>query len=463
MVEKKTIIDKKFIPTLIALGTLILLAIFILPTLSPDKMPLPDARDHIVNANFEDINSIIILTPDANEINIDLKLQKNGQWMVNGKLAYLPEIERMFTVLKTVTITKTIDNYSNLADFGLEPPKKILGLGFKDKEKNEETYYVGEYAPASKDRYVRIPKFSRIYMVEKEFYTALSMTPQGFVNKDIFTMEPDQIKEFSITQNNKTYKLTNEKAGWYVTLPNNIKIYADQNRTATLVNNVFGNSASALIKDESTDLAKYDLEKPPIQMTAVNKEGKKANVLISNVIPSTKLRYIINTITKRVFVIQEDIIKNQLLFNDLDIRNKMIIVPKLSDISKIIITKDKKKYIFKVDDINLWHCNQLKQEEIDTTDFIESLTAHYVDITSDINIKETKENFGFDNPEIEISCYEKDKEKTKGYKPYTVKIGKKSKEGIYYIEKSNDPYLYFITKKTMNFISNMGLKTTVVH
>lgn len=297
-------------------------------------------------------------------------------------------------------------------------------------------------------------------MVQKEIYTALSMTPQGLVNKDIFTMEPDEVQTFSITQNNKTYHLTKKDSGWYVTLPGELTLYADQNKVSNIVNNLFGNSAMAVVTDDGTDISEYDLEKPAIKMTATSKEGHKANVLISNVIPSTKLRYITNRLTNRVFVIQNDKIQNNILFNNLDIRNKKIIVPKLSDLEKIEITIEKKKYVFKVDEFKLWHCNQLKQEEIDTTDFIESLTSHYVDITSDIDIKKSKEDFGFDKPIIEINCYETNKSKEKSYKPYSVRIGKKSKEGVYYIEKTNDPYLYFITQSTFDFIKDMGVKTT---
>lgn len=459
MVEKKVIIDKKFIPTLIALGTLILLAIFILPSLGPSQIPLSNEKDLIINADLADLDSIVILTPDSKEINIDLKLQKNGDWFVNGKLAYFPEIQRIFSVLKTIQITKTIDKYGNLKDFGLEPPKKILGLRFKDKEKKDDTYYIGDFAPASKDRYVRIPGFSRIYMVQKEIYTALSMTPQGLVNKDIFTMEPDEVQTFSITQNNKTYRMVKEDGGWYVTLPSELTLYADQNKVSNIINNLFGNSAMAVVTDDGTDISEYDLEKPAIKMTASSKDGHKANVLISDVIPSTKLRYITNRLTNRVFVIQNDKVQNNILFNNLDIRNKKIIVPKLSELAKIEITIEKKKYVFKVDEFKLWHCNQLKQEEIDTTDFIEGLTSHYVDITSDIDIKKSKEDFGFDKPIIQINCYEKNKYKEKDYKPYSVRIGKKSKEGVYYIEKTNDPYLYFITQSTLDFIKHMGEKT----
>ncbi|MEW5820450.1 MAG: DUF4340 domain-containing protein, partial [Cyanobacteriota bacterium] len=175
MVEKKKIIDKKFIPTIIAIVILIILAVVMLPEINkPEKQPEDNKENILFDFKDSNISFIGIYTSDNPEINVDLALQKDGTWTVNDKLAYTPEVMRILSVLKNVRVLSKIDDYGSLKEFGLNPPDKILYIKFKDNKTKPIKLFVGDYAPASRDRYIKFEKDTEILLANNYVYSAIS-------------------------------------------------------------------------------------------------------------------------------------------------------------------------------------------------------------------------------------------------------------------------------------------------
>lgn len=453
MVEKKKIVEKKFIPTIIAVVILIILAIAVFWDKPKTTPPAEEGIRQLFQFNNADVNYISIETTSNPEINCDIKLAGDEKWYVNGRLAYTPEIMRILDVLKSVKVISEIKDYPSLSDFGLNPPKKILVIGFKEGTNQDISVLIGDYAPASKHRYIKLPEIPDVYMVNKYVYSAISVTPSGLLDKDAFGLEPDKVEKIIITRQNSKFALTKKDDGWYVTLPSKLNVLADQEYVKSILNAVLGNNCQAVIADMDTNVERYGLKIPAITIKAVDDSGKESEVIVSNVIPSTDLNYLMNVETNKVFIMSSSKIE-RLIFNDLEIRNKKIIVPSIDNINRIVLTKDGKKYEFIKDKSKIWISKNLKLETLLATEYIEKLFTRYVDITSDMKIKETDEDFGFDDSILKIEAFEKNKAKEKSYQPYTVKIGKNNKEGNYFMQKSGDPYLYLIKQDTFDFMAN---------
>lgn len=457
MVEKEKIIDKKFIPTLIALGILLVLTFIALPLFKKNNLTTPVEEKFLLKLKPNEVNYLLIETPNNSVINTELTLDKNGQWKVNGYEAYEPDVNKILLILSKIRILSVIRDYAYLQEFGLDPAQKIVTIGFNDKNKQKIRLLVGDYSPAAKDRYAKFANKPEIYIADKYLYDNLTVTPQGLLNKDVFGIDGEKLVRLEVTRLGATYKLEKIKNEWFVTLPNKIRVYADQSAVNNVISSAFGNMAEGVIAHKTPDLKKYNLKDPWITVKAEDKDGNTEKVLVSSNIPSTFMYYALNVKKNKVFLMHKNNVIS-LDFNELDIRNKMIIVPQLSEIAQMIITVNDKKYTFIKPKDKMWECKNLKMEQILINQYVEDLSKLYVDITSNLTIAETGENFGFDKPNVRIEAFVKGKENISSYKPYTVNIGKKSKEGYYYLEMSNDPYVHFIKQDTYNFISKFGLK-----
>ncbi|MEW5822653.1 MAG: DUF4340 domain-containing protein, partial [Cyanobacteriota bacterium] len=270
-------------------------------------------------------------------------------------------------------------------------------------------------------------------------------------------IEPENAVKITIKNNDGTFVLGKEINGWHVTLPNNIKVYADQNYVSTIFNNFFGNSAQAVVKEEYVNLNDLNLKNPIIEMTVEGKDGKTSDIIVSEKIQGAKLHYVYNKSVNKAYIVNYDRI-SRINFNDLEIRNKELIDVRFPDVAKVIIIDDGKEFEIKKNRRQLWECKQLKLEEIVISQFVEDLTTYFVDIATSLDIEKSGEDFGFDKPLMEIIVYDINKMQDKGYKPYSLKVGKKSKEGKYFIQKSNDPYLYLINENTYQILKRKGEK-----
>jgi hypothetical protein len=450
MVEKKKRLDKKFIPTLAALGVLIILGVAVF-FLSKNVTPGGDNTDKnaLLNLEGHEVTYISIENPGSPEIDIELN-KKDGKWYMREYLAYTPEIENMLTVLSNVSISDTITEYAGESEFGLKPPEKILTLGYKDGTKTR--VLVGASTPTSEERYAKMPGKHDIYLVNKYLYSAVTATPLGLLNKDIFKIEPENLTYFEITNPTMTLKFNKKPDGWYVTTADGTTTYGDQQKIMSIVKNIFSNVADSLMIDTTTNLSDYQVETPWIKMIAESNKGEKVEVRFSEKVKGSKVHYGYNLKTDEVFILHSTKL-NPLEINDLDVRNKMILATPLSQLSSITIVKDGKKYKFTPNKKGFWTAKNAKIEDLVANQFIEDLSMRYADIVSDLKIAEADEDFGFDDPVLEIIIQRKDQKD-----PHRAIIGKKSKEGYYYTKVENDPYLFLIVEETLDFIKSMGQK-----
>ena len=122
MVEKKKTIDKKFIPTIIAIGILIIF--FIVNHLSSNNA---DKTVHqgkkILDFNINNIETVVIETPESPELYIELTRKSNDEWEVNHHSAYTADVLQILGMLQNITEISQIEDYTSLNEFGLNPPK----------------------------------------------------------------------------------------------------------------------------------------------------------------------------------------------------------------------------------------------------------------------------------------------------------------------------------------------------
>jgi hypothetical protein len=451
MVEKKKSLDKKFLPTIIAIIVLLVLVVLVVPL----KKPSPSVqtgyeRKQLFDFKPSEVTQIEILSTKNREINMVLEKIDEKTWHVNGQLAYTPDIQDILTVLSTVGLIGEIKDYNNLEEFGLKPPHKDLKMTLK----NGKSYrvYIGDTTPTSSNRYAMLEKDNTVYIADKYLYNALSATPQSLINRDIFKIEPSEVEELVIEKGNNIIRFKKDGDHWYLIQQDDQKLFADQSNVKSILVSLFGNAADVYIDEKVKDLKNYKLDDPLVSLRARTSDGKDVKVLYSDAIPSTKLFYALNTLDNKVYVVNKTKI-DRITMPEMDFRNKNLVTVPMSDLDKVIVYKNDKEYTFKKDRRNLWVSKETGLEDIVTNQYILDLSARYADIISDLKYHDTKEDFGFDNPELKIELYRKG-----SGTPDTIKTGKASKEGYYYVSVNKDPYLYLIYEDTFRFLKNMGKK-----
>lgn len=452
MVEKEKIIDKKVLPTIIALGVLVILGLVVMLGKSQPSNSKPSEDVQLLKFKPAEINYIFFEDKVNDYINAEIVKKEDGNWYVNGKLAYTPEVMRILNVLSSVKKYSQIDDYNNLKDYKLQPYIKRLVMKFKDKSKPDIELFVGDYAPVSKKRYVKFLDDKTIHLADKFVYSAMAVTPEGLLNKDIFGLNPENLKAIIIQRNKDKYELNKEKFGWYVTLPSGEKTFADQNVVKNIINILFGNAATAVIDISSSEELLKNFKLPYMTIKAFNKEGDMAEVKVSPQIPSTTVFYLLNVESKKIFVLSKAMLERT-IFNSFDIRNKKLFIPKLSDFETITIIKDGKEFLFKKDNHNLWSCKKLSIDNIATTSYIEDLYSLYADRFTNDLIKGSLYENNLQNPVLEIIVKLVDSDE-----PYKITIAHKKTDGYYPTRIDNEPFIYFIDKSTFKLIDSMGYK-----
>lgn len=452
MVEKEKIIDSKILPTLIALGVLVVLGVLAFVLKPLNNQPLTSTDSSLLKFTPGEVKYIFLEDKLNDYINSEIVLKDDKNWYVNGNLAYTPEVMRILNVLSNVKIGSEIEHYSDLKDYKLNPYEKRLVIKFKDTSKPDLELLVGDYAPVSKQRYVKFLNDDRVFLADKFVYSAMAVTPEGLLNKDIFGIAPENLKAINITYKDENYLFEKEKEGWFVTLPNKVRTFADQNIVSNIINVYFGNAAAAVIRDESTKDLLDNFKTPYMIVKAFTEVGHMAEVKVSFPVPSTKIIYLWNVEKNKIFILNKMVV-DRLKLTSFDARNKKLFIPRFSNIEMITIKKGGKDYQFTKNDKNLWRCSKLSIDEIATTSYIEDIYSLYADKFSNDLVAESSFKRSFKDPALEIIVNEYNQEK-----PYTIALAPQLADGYYPVKLSEDPFLFFIDKDTFKIINDMGYK-----
>src|SRR5436190_19768093 len=235
------------------------------------KKPASDAPEVKAKAFTVDADQIEELqikpaTGDASRV------QKiNGTWqLVEPEKAEADQgqVTNAVTSLASLEINRVVDeNPSDLAPFGLNPPK--ADIAFKVKGKNDVQHLLlGEKTPTSGDMYATTPNQKRVFLIAAYLENTFERTPFDLRDKAVLKFDQSKADGVEIVHDGMTTTLAKSGSDWTITKPS--KMRADFAGAEAILTALSSAQMQKIISNEAKDLGKYGLDKPQETVTVLS-------------------------------------------------------------------------------------------------------------------------------------------------------------------------------------------------
>ncbi len=196
------------------------------------------------------------------------RVQKiNGTWqLVEPEKADADQgqVTNAVTSLASLEINRVVDeNPSDLAPFGLNPPK--ADIAFKVKGKNDVQHLLlGEKTPTSGDMYATTPDQKRVFLIAAYLENTFERTPFDLRDKAVLKFDQSKADGVEIVHDGMTTTLAKSGSNWTVTKPSKMRAGLDKPQETVTVLSGSTRASFAIGKKEGESNYARDLSRPII-------------------------------------------------------------------------------------------------------------------------------------------------------------------------------------------------------
>jgi hypothetical protein len=255
-----------------------------------DKSKLEEKAKLLVPFSKEDIQELEIFHSKSETI----KLQRSGQdWHLVSPVNDLADsstIASMLTALTSAQEERQIEsNASDLAPYGLVDP--LLKIKARKDANSEVEIWIGAQTEVGFGSYAKLAQRSPIYKINRSLPSAFEKSVFEIRNKKLVMIPKEEVKEVEIQNTSGSFLLNKEENGkWFLAREG---MPTDSASWARLLNSITELRATAIVSETATNLAKFGLARPAIQLwvTPLNK---------------TKKQILVGLVAEKVFAKTED-------------------------------------------------------------------------------------------------------------------------------------------------------------
>ena len=199
------------------------------------------------------------------------RVQKvNGTWqLVEPEKADADQgqVSNAATSLATLEINRVVeDNPSDLAQYGLNPPK--ADIAFRVKGKNEpQRLLLGEKTATGGDLYAKTPDEKRVFLIPAYLENTFARTPFDLRDKAVLKFDQSKADGIEIVHEGTT-ALAKMGSDWAVTKP--YKARADFAGAEAILTAISSAQMQKIVANEAKDLRTYGLDKPDATITVMS-------------------------------------------------------------------------------------------------------------------------------------------------------------------------------------------------
>ena len=234
------------------------------------KKPAADAPETKAKAFAVDTDQIeeIQIKPASGDAS---RVQKiNGAWqLVEPEKADADQgqVTNAATSLASLEVTRVVDdNPSDLAQYGLNPPK--ADIAFKVKGKSETQHLLlGEKTATSGDLYAKTPDQKRVFLIAAYLENTFERTPFDLRDKAVLKFDQSKADGVEVVHDGMTTTLAKSGNDWTITRP--YKVRADFAGAEALLTALSAAQMQKIVLNEAKDLGKYGLDKPQETVTVL--------------------------------------------------------------------------------------------------------------------------------------------------------------------------------------------------
>ena len=199
------------------------------------------------------------------------RVQKtNGTWqLVEPEKADADQgqVSNAATSLATLEINRVVeDNPTDLAGYGLNPPK--ADIAFRVKGKSEPQHLLlGEKTATGSDLYAKTPDQKRVFLIAAYLENTFERTPFDLRDKAVLKFDQSKADGVEIVHDGTT-ALAKMGSDWTVTKPYKARAdFAGAEATLTALSSA---QMQKIVANDAKDLRAYGLDKPEVTVTVMS-------------------------------------------------------------------------------------------------------------------------------------------------------------------------------------------------
>jgi hypothetical protein len=206
--------------------------------------------------------------------------------------------------LSTLEVQRVVDeNASDLAQYGLNPPRIDLSFRLKDQT-DFRRLLVGEKTPTGGDVFAKLPNETRVFLISSFLDSIFTKTSFDLRDKAVLKFDRSQAQAVEIVSAGATTQFTGKESDWRVAQP--ISARADYAAVEGLMTRLSSTFMQRIEAKEATDLRQYGLDRPALTAT-VTSGSAKATLLIGRADGET--RFAKDVARPEIFVVEETLFK----------------------------------------------------------------------------------------------------------------------------------------------------------
>lgn len=325
--------------------------------------------DDIQQIQVEDFSN----TTDAKVGPILLKKGEKDTWTIDSPKRYKADdatIRSLLTGIGDFDPDTTIENPTNLKDFGLDPPQGKCTL----KSKSGEVFVllVGNKGMSGSSVYVKPADQNKVYLVGSFAADNLHKDINSYRDRFFFKTDSVLAQKIRIQHGGKVYAFEKDKGSqWNITNPIHSK--ADTNKVRDLLNSISSLRIEEFVTDHPSGLSSYGLSSPRDRVDVVNSDSSHA-ILIGKKKDKTTYLYAKSGEEPYLDLVGEYIDKTLDLKID-DYRDKSALQFDGGAVKSLTVHRGNSSYAYQKDPKGQWACPGRSEANSEATNLINQLAS----------------------------------------------------------------------------------------
>ena len=212
------------------------------------------------------VSRVVLKTPAG-----EMELQKQGEhWEITRPLRARGDNQKVGDLISQVTAARiqqfVAEAGGDLQPYGLAEPRGSITL-FKQDDKDGQVLQIGGTPPEQQDQvYVRFSARNFIYTLPKKIEEVLNTKPADLRDRHLVRFDINLLDRITIDAAGKGKTvLARKDQAWTIASANNQ--LANNTEVTRLLDTLKNEQVTRFVEDVASDLAKYGLDKPQLQLT----------------------------------------------------------------------------------------------------------------------------------------------------------------------------------------------------
>ena len=287
------------------------------------------------------------------EQTIVLRKEDDGIWHIVKPIeakADVSQVNSMLNTLANARIERVVaDSTSNFAAFGLQPPKAVVVLEYKNGKK--DSIMIGDRNATRSYTYVRVNDSPKVLLSTSSMAVTADKTLYNLRNKKVLEFNKDDVKKLTVVVKGTKYEVEKRNGKWYLLTP--VTRLADTDEVAKILDRLYVETAKEFVAEKADDLRKYGLDHPQYSIEIVLKPNDAKKKLLIGKQADGDNYYVKDEARDPVMKIGKFLV-DALPKNLFEISDKHVLHFNRNAITQVVLSYSDTTITIKKDSVNSW-------------------------------------------------------------------------------------------------------------